>query len=84
MGEKKGRTLTNGRRNTDDRQQKREDRAKIHLNRIHNLKQASSSHPQSRIKKKCDDPIKEAGKGPKENILQYRSASSTFTAVVCS
>ena len=24
------------------------------------------------IMKKCDDPIKESGEGPKENVLQHR------------
>lgn len=32
--------------------------------------------------KKCDDPIKESGEGPKENVLQYSSASSPFTMLV--
>ena len=37
----------------------------------------------SRIMKKCDDPIKGSGSGPKENVLQYGSAaSSPFTVLV--
>ena len=33
--------------------------------------------------KKCDDPIKGSGSGPKENVLQYGSAaSSPFTVLV--
>ena len=36
-----------------------------------------------RIMKKCDDPIKGSGWGPKENVLQYGAvASSSFTTLV--